>query len=428
MKRYYVTEADMRRYRVLQNVVNRVMTLKSGSELLGLSYRQAIRLKKRFLVYGFEGLLRKGSSKPPHLKVSEGLRERIIELRKALYYDFNILHFKDKLSECHGINLSYEALRQILIKHNLHTPKAKRKIYRRRRRMPCAGLLVQMDSSEHRWVEEVKEPWWLIAMIDDADGYVYAQFHPKETTKANMEVIKAYIRQRGLFMALYTDKASHFKTIRHGGLHYNVEVEHKDTQIQRALKELGIELINANTPEAKGRIERLFRFLQDRLIKEMRLKGIKDYDSANKYLKEEFVPWYNKNYTLVTESDYKELPKGIELEEVFSIKHPRKVNKDNTISYRGTIYQLLPLNGIKSFANQWIEVCELPDGKVNLLYENKKIAYVVLTKKDYKSLKQEEILNKRRYVPVENKKRKNIPAQNHPWRKPWKPKNVTFQT
>lgn len=160
----------------------------------------------------------------------------------------------------------------------------------------------------------------------------------------------------------------------------------------------------------------------------MRLKGIKDYDSANKYLKEEFLLWYNKNYTLVTQSDYKELPKEIELQEVFSIKHPRKVNKDNTISYRGTIYQLLPLNGIKSFANQWIEVCELPDGKVNLLYENKKIAYVVLTKKDYKSLKQEEILNKTRYVPVENKKRKNIPAQNHPWRKPWKLKNVTFQT
>jgi hypothetical protein len=122
------------------------------------------------LVYGFEGLLRKGSSKPSHLKVSEGLRERIIELRKALYYDFNILHFKDKLSECHGINLSHEALRQILIKHNLHTPKAKRKIYRRRRRMPCAGLLVQMDSSEHRWEDSIIMLRWNTKIPRDTEG------------------------------------------------------------------------------------------------------------------------------------------------------------------------------------------------------------------------------------------------------------------
>ncbi len=117
-------------------------------------------------------------------------------------------------------------------------------------------------------------------MVDDADGFVYAEFHPSETVWANICVIRAYIEQRGVFMALYTDKASHFRTTRHGGLHYEVEVEQKETQIERALNELGIKLINANTPQAKGRVERKFRFFQDRLIKEMRLRGIKDYGEA----------------------------------------------------------------------------------------------------------------------------------------------------
>lgn len=127
-------------------------------------------------------------------------------------------------------------------------------------------------------------------MVDDADGFCYAEFHPKDTLFANMSVIRTYLEKRGLFMGLYTDKASHFKTTRHGGLHYNVEVEQKETQIERALGELGIRLINANSPQAKGRIERKFRFCQDRLIKEMRLKGINNYEEANIFLKEEFLP------------------------------------------------------------------------------------------------------------------------------------------
>jgi len=425
MKGYYVTEVEMRRYEVLHNVVNGILTVKSASELLGLSYRQTLRLKERFVLYGCEGLLRRTPSKPPHRTVSQELKDRIIALRKTLYYDFNILHCTDKLSECHGINLSHETLRQILITENLHTPKTKRKVYRRRRRMPQSGLLVQMDSSEHRWIEG-EEKWWLVAMIDDGDGYVYAEFHPKETRRANMEVIQAYIRTRGLLMAMYTDKASHFKTTRHGGLHYTVSLEHEDTQIQRALAELGIELIHAHSPQAKGRIERLFRFFQYRLIKEMRLKGIKDYETANRFLTEEFLPWYNRTYTLSVASHYKELPEDIDLEEVVSIKHTRKVNKDNTIRYKGTIYQLLPVNGIRSFVNLWVEVCELADGRVRILYEKKNIAYTILTHEAYRFMKEEEIVNQREYVSVI--KRKNRPAEDHPWRRSWKRGNVTFQT
>ena len=152
-----------------------------------------------------------------------------------------------------------------------------------------------------------------------------------------------------------------------GRVEYEVRLEHKDTQIQRALKELNIAMIPAISPQAKGRIERLFRFFQDRLIKEMRLKGIKDYNQANQFLKEEFLPWYNKNYTLEVESAYKALPKKVNLELIFSIKEPRKVNKDNTISYQGKIYQLIPAHGIRTFSGKWVEVCRLLNGNLQII-------------------------------------------------------------
>jgi len=433
MKKFQITEVEMKRYSILKRVIDGFITLKDAAKLLGLSYRQTLRIKKRFIQNGIEGLLRKFPPKPPNLKVNQQMIDEILNLRSQIYYDFNISHFREKLKEIHGISLSYETLRQILIKSGLHKPRIKRRIYRRRRRMPKAGLLVQMDSSQHRWLEHISKPWWLVAMIDDADGYVYAEFHPQESTKSNMEVIKEYIKKRGFFMALYTDRASHFKTTRHGGLHYNVSFEHGDTQIQRALKELNIELIHANSPQAKGRIERLFRFFQDRLIKEMRLRGIKDYDSANKFLKEEFLPWYNRNYTWEVDNMYKEVSKGLDLDLIFSLKHLRKVKKDNTISYRGEIYQLLPMNGVRSFDRRLVEVCEGLDGSIRIFYEGRMVKFVRLTREEYR-IQKEEILSMRENLPEKDKsKRKYRPSPNHPWRRGWKlkkleTKNVTFQT
>jgi len=220
-------------------------------KLLGLSYRHTIRLKERFKAEGIDGLLRRKLNKPPNQKITPSLRQKIVSLKEEIYKNFNILHFRDKLRDIHGISLSYESLRQILIREGLHEPRKKRKVYRRRRRMPKAGMLVQMDSSQHRWVDGIREPWWLVAMVDDADGYVYGRFYPSDTVLSNMKVLKEYIKRRGLFMALYVDKASHFKTTRDGGIHYEVSVEQAETQIQRALKELGIQIVYANSPQAK---------------------------------------------------------------------------------------------------------------------------------------------------------------------------------
>lgn len=430
-----VTMKDIQRYKVLRDVIEKKLKGLEAAQLLNLSYVHISRLKIKILKEGFEGLLRKIPTSPPNKKITKALIEEILKLRRDLYYDFNILHFKDKLEENHNIRLCYESLRQILINRGEHQPRKKKVIHRQRRRMPKAGMLVQMDSSQHQWLEHISEKWWLIVMIDDATNEVpYARFFPKDTVFANMHVIRRFIEIKGLFMSLYVDKASHFKTTRHGGLHYNVNPEQKDTQIQRALEELGITIIPANSPQAKGRIEVTFRLFQDRLIKEMRLAQVKDYDEANKFLGEKFLPWYNLRYTHPAESAYMPLPKEKDLDLIFCIKEQRRVNNDNTISFNGQVIQIPPTDIKLSFARAKVEVCLLEDKRIFVVYEGRIIAKAILSEnnKTFKREKEiEELLNKRQYTPLKTPPVKRmasrvlyIPPKNHPWRRAYKLKQI----
>ncbi len=200
MERIWIREVELKRHKVLTDVLEGIIDLRTASELLGLSYRHTLRLRDRFKAEGINGLLRKMPLKPPNTKITPEMELRIVSLRKELYKDFNILHFRDKLRDMHGIEVSYESLRQILIKEGLHESRKKRKVYRRRRRMPEVGMLVQMDSSQHKWIDEIHEPWWLVAMIDDADGYVYGRFYPSDTVWANMKVLKEYQDRKTLLI------------------------------------------------------------------------------------------------------------------------------------------------------------------------------------------------------------------------------------
>lgn len=428
MRKVVVTMSDIQRYKVLTEVIEKKLTAGEASGLLSLSYRHTLRLKHKVKDEGLEGLLRKPLLYPPNKKITEQVTKEIIKLRRELYYDFNIMHLKDKLEENHNIRLCYESLRKILIKTQEHSPRKKKVIHRQRRRMPKAGMLVQMDSSEHRWLEHISEKWWLIAMIDDATNEVpYARFFPNDTLFANMHVIRRFLELKGIFMSLYVDKASHFKTTRHGGLHYTVPEEQEDTQIQRALEELGITLIPANSPQAKGRIEVTFRLFQDRLIKEMRLAGVKNYDEANQFLQETFLPWYNVRYTHEAEYVYMPLLKEHNLDLIFCMKHVRTVRRDNTISFHGQIFQI-PSSPVKlSFAKTKVELCLLEDRRIFVLYKGEIIAESLLSQDSKTMRKQQkidELLYKRQYIlakipSVKSTAQKTlyIPSANHPWRR-----------
>lgn len=397
--RFFVTMRDIKRYRILMDCLEKKIKATQASQLLGLSYIHTLRLKKKVAQSGLGGLLR--PHRPSSKKTPEDKVRLIADLYKDLYPDFNILHFKDKLADTHKIFLSYESIRQVLINAGLLRSRRKKKVHRRRRRMPKAGMLVQMDSSQHQWLEHISQEWWLIAMIDDASNEVpYARFFPKDTLFANMHVIRRFIERKGLFMALYADKASHFKTTRHGGIHYQVNPEHEETQIERALNELDINLIPANSPQAKGRVERLFGLLQDRLIKEMRLAKIKNYTRANRFLVETFLPWYNRKYTHKVESAYTRLPENENLDLIFCIKKQRKVKGDNTIQVDAQTIQIPPSNTRSSFARTWIDVCILDDRRIYVVYKGSVVAVSKLSKNKKKSKKErqiESLLNAREY-------------------------------
>lgn len=415
-----VTMKDIQRYQILKDIIEKKLKGCQAAEILGITYVHVSRLKKKLLTEGFEGLLRKPPASPPNKKIVTTEIFKIIELRKKIYYDFNINHFKDKLHELHHLPYSYPSIRKILIDAGLHTPKKKKVVHRQRRRMPKAGMLIQMDSSQHNWLPQIKEKWWLTAMIDDATNEVpYAQFYPKDTLFSNMSVIRRFIELKGIFMSLYVDKASHFRTTRHGGLHYTVNPEQDETQIERALKELDITLIPANSPQAKGRIEVLFRLFQDRLIKEMRLAGIENYHQANRFLQDKFLPWYNAKYSHKNvESVYRPLPPDKNLDTIFCIKKERTVNSDNTVQVQGEIVQIPPSNVHLSFAGRKVDVCILKDNRVIVLYKGSIICESKLSKNN-KILKKEKkidsLLNLRDYFTIP--KKTYIPPPDHPWRR-----------
>ena len=421
-----VTMKDVQRYQVIKNVLEKKLKAIQASQILRLSYIHLLRLKKKVKEAGFKGILRAGREAPN--KLPEKLKEITAILYKEHYHDFNIMHFKDKLDEIHNIHLSYETIRQILIQAKEHHPKRKKIVHRQRRRMPKAGLMEQMDSSQHQWLEHIPEKWWLTAIIDDANNEVpYARFSLKDTLFSNMHVLKRFIEIKGLFYCLYVDKASHFKTTRHGGLHYNVAQEQEETQIERALNELGINIIPANSPQAKGRIEVTFRLFQDRLIKEMRLAGIRNYDEANRFLQEEFLPWYNQRFSHKgVESAYMPLAKDKNLDLIFCIKKERTINMDNTVQIYGQLIQIPPSDVRLSFAKRKVDICLLQDHRIFVVYKGKIIAESKLSKNNKVIRKEKQIekfLNVREYFPLllsPNYRPQGTirpPAKDHPWRR-----------
>lgn len=401
--RFCVTMKDIQKYRVLKDIVDKKVKGVQAALILGITPVHVCRLKRRFIEHGLTGLLRPRHPAPN--KISAAKASIIADIYKEHYWDFNIMHFKDKLKEIHKITLSYESVRKILISHGIHAAKKKKIVHRRRRRMPKAGMLVQMDSSIHRWLEHIPQTWALVAMIDDASSEVpYAQFFPSDTTLANMHVIRRFIEIKGVFMALYVDKAVHFTTTRYQGIHYNVNPEQDDTQIERALSELNINLIPANSPQAKGRIERLFRLFQDRLVKEMRLANVSTYPQANKFIIDKFLPWYNTQFTIPNlESVYTPVPFDKNLDLVFSIKKERIVNHDNTIKFCGQIIQIPPSDTRLSFAKAIVDVCLLNDNSIIVQYKNQTVATSKLhgnnlTVKKDRFIKN--LLNSRNYEPA----------------------------
>lgn len=321
---------------IISKLSQNKITRKQAIQILNVSERSVLRYLKKYNEKGFLFVKHGNRNKEPKNKTSFEIKKEVIKLVREKYFDFNMTHCLEKLKENHNIIIGREKFRRWCheIKMVKHAHKRRgSKIRRRRDRMAMPGVMLQMDGSPHKWFGGKES--CLIATIDDANNEVaFAEFFPAEDTISCMVILQKVIEKKGRFDILYTDKAGIFAGPKRA----------RFSQVKRALKELSIEIIYADSAEAKGRIERLWKTLQDRLIPEMRLKGIKSYRSANKYLQEQFlIKDYSEKFEVVPvslETAYRAVSKAVDLNEVFCLKEYRTVKRDHTLSWNSDLYDI----------------------------------------------------------------------------------------
>ncbi len=408
MRTLSMTEKERTRIKTIQMAIEKKISQRAGAERLGVSERQFRRLISRYKKKGDEGLISHHRNKPSNHRMDEEKRNRIIELLKTDYEGFGGTLASEKLLERNGIHVSKETVRQIMIETGLHKPKKKKKEepHPMRKRRACKGELVQIDGSYHAWLEGRAEKACLILFVDDATSEILAGlFVPHETYFAYGEVCKAYFTEKGMPEAFYSDKFGVFRVN-----HKNVTTTEAITQFGRALKELDIELICANSPQAKGRIERANETLQDRLVKEMRLEGINTYEAANEFLPK-FFKIYNQKFGVQPRDArdvHRPLPEGSDLDMVFAWQTSRIISKNLEIQFDKKIYQVISKRPAYALKKRDVLVAQHADGRVSFLLNQQPLE----VKEFHQQPKQAEIVDAKR---IESRK-PTIPAPDHPWR------------
>lgn len=407
-----MTNREINRHGIIKKLLDKEVNGTTAASLLKLSVRQIKRLKAKVREFGPKALIHASRGKPGNRRTPDKEREAIAEILKQKYPDFKPTFATEKLSENHGIKRDPKTIRQIMIEEDLWKPrKKKQKEYHAwRKRKSCYGQMLQFDGSYHRWVEDRGPEWCLLAAIDDATGIpVKAKFDTDEGVFPVFKFWKKYTEQHGKPHSIYLDKFSTYKMTQQVA----IENHETQTQFQRAMNQLGIEPITAHSPQAKGRIERLFNTLQDRLVKEMRLRNVSTIEEANRFLEEEFLPAYKTKYSvepalktnLHQPLNQKEKNK---LDSIFSKQTTRIVRNDFTISFNNQWHQLLKDQSAtvrkkdKILAEEWL------DGSIHFLIRGKYLNSKIITERPQKTKKINWI------IPA--KKRDYTPAANHPWR------------
>jgi len=414
MELLQMSKKELSRVEVMERMKAKKMTQKKGAEALGISVRQVRRLWRKYEKKGAAGLLNKSRGKASNNRLPAETRQRAIDLLHSLYADFGPTFAHEKLVEKHSLKLSSGSVRQIMIRENLWTPRKAKKIvaHQMRERRACVGELVQIDGSPHRWFEDRAPACTLLVYIDDATGKLgELRFVKSESFFSYAEATRGYIERHGKPVAFYSDKHGIFRVNQPSvGLGENL------TQFGRAMQELDIVIICANTPQAKGRVERANLTLQDRLVKEMRLLGISGMKEGNAYLPE-FMEDFNRRFAVVPRSNYdahRLLLLRDNLDQILTWQETRIISKNLTIQFKNLVYQIQTERPTYALRKAKVRVCLDADGKVTILYKNKELAYSIFKKQ----AKQSEILSSKDVDRKVDKVRiQHKPAPDHPWRK-----------
>ncbi len=349
-----------------------------AATLLGRSVRQTQRLRAAYRQRGAAALVHGNQGRPSPARVPDTLRQRLVRLARTTYAGVNFQHLSELLQDREDLIVSRPTLHRILRAAGIHSPRTRRapRHRRRRERMPQAGMLVQCDGSQHAWLEQRGPTLVLHALIDDATGHVLAGwFDPQETAHGYFQVFRQLALGPGLPLAVYSDRHGIFKRTRttRWTLEEQLQGQRASTQVGRMLRELSITWVPASSPQAKGRIERLFGALQDRLVVELRLAGISDQQAANAFLPD-FLARYNARFTrppAQRPSAYRPWPRGLHPDTVFCFKYLRTVANDNTVTLEEHTLQILPDAHRTSYAKSRVDVHERLDGTLAVVYQGR---------------------------------------------------------
>jgi transposase len=391
------------------------ITATAAADKLDLSVRHIKRLKKIFRQKGKDGLIHGARGITGCRKTDKDMEDKIVSVIRTNYCDFGPTLAWEKLHEAHDISLSDETVRAIMTRNGLWTPKRRRRgeYFAWRERRAAYGELVQFDGSYHDWLEgrnpEIPEAC-LLAAIDDATGkIVLAVFGVNESVTAVFAFWREYAMANGLPKEIYLDKFSTYK-INHKLAVDNIEAA---TQFKRAMDTLGTRLIFANTPQAKGRVERLFQTLQDRLIKEMRLEDIRSLEAANKFLKEKFIPQYNLRFAVTPRSPSNchralDISTALRLKSIFAKQYTRGINSDFTVRFHSGYFQLGEVQPITVFRTDKVTIEERIDDSIHIKCKGRYLNFHKLPRRPQRV--------KRPPLILTTHPSSRRPANDHPWR------------
>jgi hypothetical protein len=401
-----MSEREVDRYEVCQRCQRDEITLRQASRLLHLSYRQMKRLWSTFKKEGKSGLISKKRGKKSLRAYPSSLKREIIGIIQSDYLDFGPTLISEKLEEREARRISKETIRVWMIEAGLWQAKQKKnkRIFQRRERRALEGELVQMDGSDHKWFEDRAPRCTLLVAIDDATGKITVRFEKEETTAGYFRLMREYINKHGVPEALYTDRYGVFKV--------NQGDETRQTQFGRAMKELGVELIFAHTPQAKGRVERANGTLQDRLVKELRLQNISTIEEANAFLPV-FLSKYNEKFGKKAKSPsnaHRPLKQKENLDHILCEKYTRRVSKDLEVSFEGQIYQLQAIQYRNRLKGNKITILRSLNGELIMNYKEEAL--------EYKNFKESAplVFDSKQLTSYQEKK-KWKPPKNHPWKR-----------
>ena len=369
-----MNQQEQARIQVLNSVLEYQLPIAQAAEIMGVSERHTKRLLAAYRKVGPVALAHGNRGRRPHNAIPEVAAAAVVKLASNGYAGANHTHLTELLREREGIDLSRPTVRRILTKAGIGSPRSRRSQQHRfrRRRMPQEGMLVQVDGSNHPWLEDRGPKLTLLIAVDDATGTVaQAAFRTTEDTRGYLVLLEGLVRQWGIPLALYSDRHSAFK--------YNARqkpVPVETTQFARVMRDLGVQQIFALSPQAKGRVERMLQTFQDRLVTELRLAGASNIDQAKEV--QEFLPKINARFAVAAEypeTAYRPVPAELSLTETICIKDTRKVVRDNTVKYHWRVLQLLPGAERPSYAGLRVDVLERADGELMIRYQGKAVDY-----------------------------------------------------